>query len=88
MKIKDEFVVAEVDDRFVAVPVGAANEEFSGIIRMNETGTFIFKCLQEGMDEEHIAKKILDEFSDVDYDTALCCVKKITNQIKEEGLFK
>ena len=52
MKLKDAFIIQDVDGTQFLVPVGA--EAFSGIVRSNRTAAYIVNCLKEETTEEKI----------------------------------
>ncbi len=52
MKLKDDFIIQDVDGTQFLVPVGA--EAFSGIVRSNRTAAYIVNCLKEETTEEKI----------------------------------
>ena len=54
MKLKDDFIIQDIDDTQFLVPVGA--EAFQGIVRSNKTAAFIVECLKE----ETTAEAIVD----------------------------
>ena len=62
MKLKYEFLVREVGDRFVAVAVGENAEEFHGIIRMNKSGKIILENLREETTEDEILRKLTEQY--------------------------
>lgn len=47
MKLKYSFETMELDDHFIAVPVGDNAQEFKGVIRSNESGAAILDMLKE-----------------------------------------
>ncbi len=47
MKLRYQFVIRAVGGSAVAVAVGKDNELFNGMVRLNTTGEFIFKILNE-----------------------------------------
>ncbi len=77
MKIQPGFNLKEVADSFVIVPTGANIVDFSAMITINETGAFLWNLLKEDIDEETLAKKLMEEY-EVDKDTALSDVKEFT----------
>lgn len=50
MHIRKDFDLQEIDSVILAVPVGEAQYEFHGVIRLNSTGAFLWKSIQDGMD--------------------------------------
>lgn len=87
MKIKDGFVLTEVGDDYIAVPVGEASESFHGIIRLNDTGSFIWRTLSEGLTTEQIIDKLLEEY-DTDRETAERAVNDMVHRLKADGLLE
>lgn len=43
MKIKDGFMLRKVGGQYVVVAFGEASRSFNGIIRLNETGKFLWE---------------------------------------------
>ena len=52
MKLREDFIVQDIDDAQFLVPVGA--EAFSGMVRGNKTAAFIVNCLKEETTEAAI----------------------------------
>ena len=46
MRVKDGFMVREVSGEILVVPVGAQSIDFKSVIRLNETGAFLWNKLQ------------------------------------------
>ena len=85
MKLKYEFVVNEIADKTVAVTVGNDAENFAGMIRLNETGAFIFEKLREDTTEEAIVDAILEEY-DIDRETASEVVHDFVDYLDKKGV--
>lgn len=47
MKIKDGFVLEKVGESYMAVAVNRRTQDFSGLIRLNSTGAFLWKIAAE-----------------------------------------
>lgn len=62
MRLKYTFETMELDDQVVAVPVGEGAEAFHGVIRLNETGAFIFELLKNDMTERDIVDAMKKEY--------------------------
>ena len=65
MKIKDGFLLRKVGGQNVVVALGEASHSFNGIIRLNDTGVFLWKQLQQDMTEEQLLSAITAEY-DID----------------------
>jgi hypothetical protein len=69
LKIKDGFLLKEVAGNFVVVPVGENLVDFSAMITINETGSFLWEHLKNDTTIEALAEKLTKEY-DIDIDTA------------------
>ncbi len=85
MKIKDGFVLRELAGNYVVVAVGPASKEFNGVIRMNNTGAFLWRILDSGADEQALVSALLKEY-DVDKETAKNDVSSFLKMVKEAEL--
>ena len=47
MKINQDFTIQKVGGSYLAVPVGETSKHFHGMIRLNETGAFLWKLMAE-----------------------------------------
>ena len=62
MKLKYDFVVREVADKIVAIPIGDATEDFNCMVTLNESGAFIFNLLKQEISEEDLLNAFLGEY--------------------------
>ena len=63
MRINENFILQEVADEFIVVPVGEAADRLCGVIRLNDTGAFIWKKLEEGnLEQEDLVQELLTEY--------------------------
>ena len=84
MKLKNDFMVTELGDERILVPVGQAGMELRGVIRLNHTAAFIIDCLKENTEMEKIADALTGEY-EVDRQTAEIHVKNLLDQLRELG---
>ena len=66
MKIKPGFIIRELAGEYVVVALGEASKIFNGIIKLNDTGKFMWEKLAIGCEKEEIIQAILQEY-DVDH---------------------
>lgn len=85
MKAREGIIASQMGDECVLVPVGEAANEIHGIVRLNETGSFIWNAITQGLEEEEIAKRITEEY-EVDFDGALNAVRTLVARLKEAKL--
>ncbi len=63
MKIKNGFYMTEIGTDFVVIASSPeAKNIFSGMLRLNETGAFLWKKLIDGADEEQLAAAVSEEY--------------------------
>lgn len=62
MKLRGEFVVRQVLDDIVAIPVGESALQLSGIILLNDVSRVIWQCLEQETTPEEIVRAVTDAF--------------------------
>ena len=83
MKIDKDFTIQKVGVSFVAVPVGETSKTFHGMIRLNETGAFLWNKMTEAdQTEDSLVAALLEEY-DVDEATARSDVQKLVTALKD-----
>lgn len=70
MKIKSGFMLRNIADQWIVVPLGERVVDFNGLITLNETGAFLWQRLEEGADKQQLIEALTEEF-EVDEDTAM-----------------
>ncbi len=86
MKIKNEFVLEEVGDSYIAVAVGDGAEHFTGMVRMNSTGAFLWNIMKErDVTPEELLEEMLKVY-DVEADVAMQGIMSFVNQLTEGGI--
>lgn len=84
MKIKDGFVVREILDSYMAVPVGERTKEVHGVIALNETGAFLWKMLEEDTSEDKLIASMVKEY-EITEETAKDDIKEYLSFLREKG---
>ena len=84
MKQNPDFILTEVADNHILVPVGSAAENFHSIITLNEMGQTIWNMLENETTSEEILKKILAEY-DVSEDRARTDIDGFISKLRENG---
>ena len=82
MQINRDFTIQKVGSSYVAVPVGKTSQTFHGMIRLNETGAFIWNQMaQKDCTEEDLVAALLEEY-EVAPDVAARDVHNIVEQLR------
>ena len=85
MKIKAGFILRNVADQWVVVPIGERVVEVNGILTLSESGAFLWKILEVDTSEAELVKRILIEY-DIDEDTAKKDVQAFVEAVRAKGL--
>ena len=87
MKVKEGFVLGEVGGQNVVIPVGAASNTFNGMIKLNETGRFLWNQLQKEITEEELVQALAEKY-DVDASQATQDVQSFIEILKKPGVIE
>ena len=63
MKIKEGFVLRQVADNWVVLPVGQASVNFNGMLSLNESGVLLWQALEQGGDKDSLVEALLAEYN-------------------------
>ena len=84
LKIKDGFVVREILDSYMAVPVGERTRAVHGVIALNETGAFLWRMLEEDTSEDKLIAAMVKEY-EITEKTAKDDIKEYLSFLREKG---
>lgn len=87
MKIKDGFMLREIVDTWVVIPIGERVVEFNAIISLSESGANLWEILKYGADETELVKALMSEYI-VDEATASKDVKEFIQEMSNKGLLE
>lgn len=87
MKIKDGFMLREIVDTWVVVPIGERVVEFNGIMTLSETGALLWRGIEEGKDIDSLVDSITAEY-DIDKSTALSDTLEFISVIEKNGILE
>ncbi len=86
MRIKKDFTIQKVGGSWIAVAVGETSKTFHGMVRLNETGAFLWKKMTEAdRTVDELVDALLTEY-EVDRETATRDVENLVNQFRESGI--
>ncbi len=87
MKIKSDFILKKIAGSYVVVPVRTRAVDFSGIIKLSESGAFLWNILTKGAEREELVKRMLDEY-EVDEATAAADIDRFLEKLKGADLLE
>jgi hypothetical protein len=62
MKIKKGFMLRKVAGENVVVAIAEASKSLNGMIKLNDTGAFVWNLIKDGATKEDIVEKICNEY--------------------------
>ena len=62
LKLDKEYVLRQIGDDYVIVPVGKAALDFNGMITVNETGAFLWEQLVKGISKEGLLQTLIENY--------------------------
>ena len=62
IRIEKEYVLRQIGDDYIIVPVGKSVLSFNGMITVNETGAFLWEQLVEGTNKEELLRTMLETY--------------------------
>lgn len=87
MKLQNKYVSRKIGKKYIVVPVGNDVEKrFNGIISLNETGYFIFKKLEKGVEMDELVGDFAKEY-ELDTPFALSEVQTFLNKLKDANIY-
>lgn len=87
MKIKDGFVLKAVAGSFLVVPLGSQVVDFGCIIKLSETGAFLWSLLESEKSKDELVSALTNEY-DVDEEKAASDIDSFLNKLKEADLLE
>lgn len=87
MKLKSGFLLREVAGEAIVIPLGDNNGNFSGMLRVNETGKLLWEKLEKGATREELLAAMLGEY-EVDENVAATDVDKFLQKLQQSGMLE
>lgn len=84
MKIRGDYMLDTIGGEKIAVPLGAGENNQTGLVRLNEVGAFLWEKLMEGTTEEDLVQDVTKQY-EVGTEKAAGDVKKFLEKLKSQG---
>ena len=84
MKLSNDFVLRQVSDTWVVLPIGSRSVNFNGMINLNESGVLLWKALERGEDVSGLVIALTSEYV-IDEATALQDVNEFLKKLRSAG---
>ena len=87
MKLCGEFIVRQVMDNIVAIPVGQTALRLNGMIMLNDVSKTIWECLEQGCNLESVVRAVTDAF-DVSAEEAQADIQEFCDKLRSLQLLE
>ena len=84
MKLKKDYVLRQVANTWVVLPLGQETVSFNGMLKLNESGAFLWKALETGADAEGLVQALTGEYT-VSQDQARADVAEFLEKLIQTG---
>lgn len=84
MKTNKNFVLRQVADTWIILPVGEATVDFHGMMTINETGVFLWRMMEQGCEKAALSEALVKEY-EVEYSRAQEDVESFLSRLKKVG---
>lgn len=85
MKIKKGFIVRKVGDENIVVPVGEMSKEFHGMIKLNDSGCFLWNFFTQDHTAKEAGEALVQEY-EIDLETAVRDAESFVKVLTENKL--
>lgn len=86
-KIKEGYIVRNILDEYIIVPIGEAASDDTYVMSVNESGHFLWSLLESGATVELLLEKMLEEY-EVDEETAQNDINKFVTLLNEKNILE
>lgn len=62
MKVSADFILREVADTWVVMPLRTNVLDFSGMVRLNNSGAMLWKILEEGASRDELIQAMIERY--------------------------
>ena len=84
MKVNPLFVLREIADEYIVVPVGEEADRVHGVLTLNEQGAFLWKLMESEQTEKSLLDAMVKEFA-VEEDTAQADIADFLLELQKIG---
>lgn len=88
MKVKQGFLLREIADSWVVVPVGQRVVEFNGLMSLSESGALLWKRLEQEVRDDNELIHLLTGTYEVEEELAGVDVREFISNLKEKGFLE
>lgn len=87
MKIKEGYLLDTIDGEKIAISLDSSKDRFSGMIKLNEVGAFLWEQLSSDVDEDTLAGALTQNYV-VEEEKARADVKAFLEKLNNAGILE
>lgn len=84
MKLREDFVLRQIAQTWVILPLGEKTVDFSGMLTLNETGAMLWRVLERTSDPKALVEALISEY-DVSEEQAQSDVNAFLDKLIQVG---
>ena len=84
MRLNDNYIMTELGEDSVLVPIGEKAASFRSILRLNETAVFVVNCLMQDTTTEQIVDALCETY-EAERSAVKTDVNKVLDKLRETG---
>ena len=84
MKLNENFVLRQVAGTWMVLPLKQETLDFNGMIRLNGSGSVLWKCLEQGGDRQALTEALTSQYT-VSQEQASGDVEEFLDMLKKIG---
>lgn len=85
MRIRDNLILRKVGDTWAVFPIGEALNDYGNIMKLNETGVFLWRKLAQGCSAEELTEAVVREY-EIGRERASQTVMQFLDNLNQEGI--
>ena len=70
MKLKKDFVLRQIAQAWVVLPLAEETVNFTGMLTLNDSGAMLWQKLEQGADRQALISALTDEYTVTDQEAA------------------
>lgn len=87
MKIKEGYILDKIGDQPMAIPISYGEDRFSGMIKLNSTGAYLWRLLEQEKEETELVLALTERYG-IDAETAKRDLKNFLALLEEKGILE
>ena len=87
MKIKDGYILETIGEQKIAIALEVTPDKFSGMIKLNHVGAFLWELLMEDVEKDFLVKELTKKY-DISDEIAGNDVKAFLDILEKNGILE